>query len=725
MGLLACLMLPLLTGTPVTAMSPFDWIGRPSMLTRAIRKYRPSFCWLPNFAFAHLARAVPDAELAAGDLSSIRAFVNCSEPIRHSAHEAFLSRFAKAGARPDQISTCYAMAEATFAITSARPGEAPKTVRVDPSFLGPGARIRPGPMTLVSSGRPIGGTGVRVVDDGGESVPDGVVGLLRVSSLTLTGGYLSNPEATDEAFAEGELRTGDVGFAIDGEVFVLGRADDTIIVAGRNIFPQDVEAVVDSIPGVVPGRSVAFGVRDDREETAHIVVVAETDLTDDLDGLERWISAELVSQLDVSPRVIRAVDRGWLAKSTSGKISWRLNRERYLAELEPKAPASAHPGPAHDAPLIEFVRATVASALKRECPPDDDSLIMSGRLDSLALTTLLLELGERFGERTPMPNVVGFHHFDSVNTIVRLMGEVELGRVVQSRQATYLARDVKLEALAASSGILDLLILGSSTAFPIPARAAATDGMSAFNLSVNAASVADIYCLMRLAADLRGAMKRAVIGLDVFAFKSKGSMVLDLRTLATPELTRYLGAEDQAALAQIGNDAARATLSRRINLQRLAEWNPGLWYSFDVQTGDLILGDLDAEAESSGLDPQKLDHGIHEMAVIYGEDFDRICPKQEAYLRSIAAFAGTAGIRIDFVIMPIHPELHAFLEETTTYPARHREVLDLVHGVATDAIRVHDFPTPHAFGGDDRDFWDAYHVRAKNGDLLLRRVLSG
>ena len=726
MGLLACWMLPLLTGTPVTVMSPFDWIGRPSMLVRAIRAYRPSLCWLPNFAFSHLARAVPDAELGASDLSSIRAFINCSEPIRQSAHDSFLSKFSKAGARADQIATCYAMAEATFAVTSSEPGKAPKTLEVDPDSLGAGSAVQPGPMTLVSSGRPIGETTVRAVDDHGRTLPDAVMGHLRVSSPTLTLGYLANPDATRAAFVNDELHTGDIGFVADGEVFVLGRSDDMIIAAGRNIFPQDIEAVVDSVPGVVPGRSVAFGISDDREGTSHIVVIAETDITDDRSGLGRWISAELVARLDVSPRAIRIVDRGWLVKSTSGKISRRSNRERYLSELAPKSPTiSAASKPPGNSPLVEFVRAAVSASLGREAPADDDSLIVSGQLDSLALTTLLLELGERYGERLPMPNVVGFHHFDSIDAIVRLLTEVEGGFVAQSRQMTYSARELKLKALASSSGDLDLLILGSSTSFPISCRVAATEGLAAFNLSVNAASVADIYCLMRLAADRRGAVKRVVVGLDVFAFKSKNAMVIDLRTLATPELAQYLRADDRAALAAFGEAATRASRSYRIALQRLAEWNPSFWYSFDGQNGDLIVGDLDAGSESGPLDPRKLDPAIHEMALVYGEDFDRVCPKQAAYLQSIVDFASNAGVHVDFVVMPIHPQLHAFLTDKTVYSARRADVIDLIASLSSATVRLHDLPTPDAFGGDNQDFVDPYHIGTLNGERLLRQILLG
>ncbi len=723
MGLIACWMMPLLTGPSVTAMSPFDWVARPSMLTRAIRTYRPTLCWLPNFAFSHLARSVGDADLAPGDMSSVRAFINCSEPISDAAHEAFLAKFSRAGAHPGQIAACYAMAEATFAITTSRPGSPPSTLKVDPASIGPGSDVRNGPKALVSSGRPISGTKVRIVDDRGQTSPDGRVGEIRVTSPSVTTGYLANPKATRAALQDGELNTADLGFVANGELFVLGRADDTILQAGRNLFPQDIEAVVEAVAGVVPGRSVAFGIADDDEGTAHVVIVAEGEALDAprRQALARQISTELVARLDVAPRSVHIVDRGWLVKSTSGKISRRLNRERYLAELGTSKALRSTPS-ATGLPLVDFVRSAVASALGGEVPSDDESLLTGGRLDSLALTTLLLVLGERFGENLPMPNVVGFHRFDTIGSLCALLGEVEHGFKARSRDTIYAARDVKLRSFGRSTAPLDLLILGSSTSFAIPCWPSAVAGLSAFNLSVNAATIADLYCLMRFALDRRGSLGRVVIGLDVFAFKPRDALVLEHRTVDLPELTRYLAPEDQAIVAELRDAALRSSQGQRINLQRMAEWQPERWYSFDDETGDVKLGQIEtgdtrSELARHGIEPKK-----HEMAVIYN-GFEGLCPRQTAYLAEIVAVAAARNIRLELVVMPLHADLHGFLAQTA-YPARRAEILDLVAPLRSPLINIHDLPVPSAFGGDEGDFEDAYHLGTINSERLLRHVLS-
>ena len=138
----------------------------------------------------------------------------------------------------------------------------------------------------------------------------------------------------------------------------------------------------------------------------------------------------------------------------------------------------------------------------------------------------------------------------------------------------------------------------------------------------------------------------------------------------------------------------------------------------------MIVGDLDAENESGPLDLRKLEPAIHEMALIYGEDFDRICPKQVAYLQSIVDFASNAGVGVDFVVMPTHPQLHAFLAEKTVYLARRADVVDLITSLSSATVTLHNWATPDAFDGDNEDFADPYHIGSKNGELLLQRVLS-
>lgn len=719
MGLIACWMLPLLTGTPVTTMSPFDWVGRPSMLTRAIEDYRPTLCWLPNFAFSHLARSITGRDLTLGSWSSLRAVINCSEPIRHVSHEAFLRRFKSAGVTPAKIATCYAMAEATFAVTSSRVGEPPPTLSVDPTSLGVGSTVRPGERRLVSSGRPIGGTTVRIVDDRGNDVPDSVVGHVRVTSESLAAGYLENDEATQAAFAGNELHTGDLGFVSGGETFVLGRADDMIIVAGRNIYPQDLECVAESIPGTIPGRSVAFGVDDAVDGTAHIIVVVEVEEARNRDVLERQIASELVAQVDVSPRVVKIVDRGWLIKSTSGKVSRRLNRDRYLSEATTPPQASELTRPDKHAPLRSFVRAAVSAALGRSAPADDESLIMSGLLDSLSLTTLLLELGERIGDRLPMPNVVGFRHYETIESICRLLDEVERGFSLPAREALSRVRETKVKGLSRSTGALDLIILGSSTFLAVPSRMTKASAMSGFNLSVNRATLAELYCLLQLARNRRKAIHRAIVGLDLCAFRAR-SAVLDLKTLTLPEVAAYLAPEDQAEIAQRKREALLASQHSRINLERLAEWTPEVATNIDEQTGELIFATPNGHRSVRRHGPEEM---THEMVMAYAE-FDALCPRQVTYLQRLVSIAATAGIMLDLVVVPINPNLHSFLAQSTRYFQRRTDVLAKLEPLRSETVRVHDMMTPSAFGGANDGFTDAHHFGPEIATPLLEHILS-
>ena len=128
MGLITGFLMPVSLGAMVISLDPFEWVARPAMLLKAIETYGATLCWLPNFAFAHLVRTAEEGK--AHDLSSMRAFVNCSEPCKAETFEGFLERF-PAGVAAGQLQTCYAMAESVFAVTQSRLGEAPRVLEID------------------------------------------------------------------------------------------------------------------------------------------------------------------------------------------------------------------------------------------------------------------------------------------------------------------------------------------------------------------------------------------------------------------------------------------------------------------------------------------------------------------------------------------------------------------------------------------------------------------
>jgi fatty-acyl-CoA synthase len=336
MGLIAAFHVPLAFSVPVVTLDPFEWVKAPVLLLEAISKERATLSWLPNFAYNLLADRVHEESLQGVRLDSVRMLVNCSEPVRADSHARMLGRYHRYGLRAHAIGACYAMAETTFAVTQTSPGALARTVVVDRDALSLGKAVPPAApdrgRTCVSSGAPIPGCTVRVVSEDGTEVGDGGVGELVVESRSLFEGYCNLPEETAAVLSNGRYRTGDLGFRLQDDVFVVGRKKDILIVAGRNLYPEDIEDAVSSVPGVLPGRVVALGVTDEALGTEQVWVIAESECSGT--ARERELRSEIQlagHQIDVTiGRVVVAPPR-WLMKSSAGKPCRRTNRERLFA----------------------------------------------------------------------------------------------------------------------------------------------------------------------------------------------------------------------------------------------------------------------------------------------------------------------------------------------------------------------------------------------------------
>ncbi len=327
MGLITGLLLPLLTGTPLALIDTFEWAANPALLLHAIQRERATLCWLPNFAFAVLSR------LPAGyDLGSMRAFVNCSEPVTREAFHAFARRH---GVRPSQLSVSYGLAENVFAVSQTPMGQPPRALSVDRAKYQQGLlQVReqakpgePGPEDheLWSCGPLIPGVEVCLEVENGKDI-----GELLIRGPTAVPGYFELPPEQD---ADGWLPTGDLGFMYDGELYCCGRKKDLIIHHGRNVFPQDLEQIANADPEVHGGRTVAVGHHDPGTGSEEIFLLFEPH---GFLGLEQrsQVSARLKRKLgvllDVDASVI-PVPRAWLKKTSSGKIARRANLEAYRA----------------------------------------------------------------------------------------------------------------------------------------------------------------------------------------------------------------------------------------------------------------------------------------------------------------------------------------------------------------------------------------------------------
>jgi acyl-CoA synthetase (AMP-forming)/AMP-acid ligase II len=341
MGLIACFMLPLVYHVPLVMQSPIEWVMRPGMMLQLISDFRCTLAWLPNFAFQFLARRVRAEERESYALSSLRALINCSEPVRAHSIDEFLSTYATCGLVSDVVKTSYAMAENVFAITQSPIDGTPCRLWVDGQQLWNDGRVVPvtdkadKSLCFVSSGRCIDGNQVRIAGADGANLPEGRVGEIMIRSDSLFGGYYNRPDLTAQAFQDGWYWSGDLGFVHDGELYVIGRKKDLIIVAGKNIYPQDIEEIVWNHPAIYDGRAVAFGLYNPDLGTEDILVVAEVATEEHLQDsveIERALRNAIAAELDVTPRAIYLKPPRWVVKSTAGKPARSTTRDKLLAE---------------------------------------------------------------------------------------------------------------------------------------------------------------------------------------------------------------------------------------------------------------------------------------------------------------------------------------------------------------------------------------------------------
>ena len=257
MGLFSGILQPLFVGFPSILLSPVAFLQEPVRWLRAVSEHRGTTTGGPNFALDHCVRVITEDQKQGIDLTCLSVLYNGAEPIRAETLDRFAAAFAVCGFDRKAFFPCYGLAESTIYVTGGPPGHPPTCLDIDREFLEYRKLTPPGPdssiasSTLVSSGRPAPGVQLVIVDPDTckECLPD-EVGEIWLASRSVCQGYWERPDesrATFEAGLENKspfLRTGDLGFIRDGELFVTGRLKDLIIIRGRNIYPQDVEAAI-------------------------------------------------------------------------------------------------------------------------------------------------------------------------------------------------------------------------------------------------------------------------------------------------------------------------------------------------------------------------------------------------------------------------------------------------------------------------------------------------
>jgi len=348
MGLIGAWLTLLHFGISLAVMSPLAFLTRPERWLQAFHKHRGTITAAPNFAYELCVRKIADKDIQGVDLSSWRAALNGAEPVNPETLERFAERFASYGFRREAQLPVYGLAEAALAVTVPPLNRGPLVDRVErETFTAQGRAVPAGledetAIAFVSSGKPLPGHDVCIVNEHGNEVADRTEGFLWFRGPSATAGYYRNPKATETllprgpATGEGEyawVNSGDRAYRADGEIYVTGRVKDIIIKGGRNLYPHEVEDLAARADGIRKGCIVAFGLTDEAAGTEKLVVVAETR---ERDASRRAAIAssvtDLVSRgLGLPPDRVELIPPGSIPKTSSGKLRREETKQLYLA----------------------------------------------------------------------------------------------------------------------------------------------------------------------------------------------------------------------------------------------------------------------------------------------------------------------------------------------------------------------------------------------------------
>ncbi|HVR99639.1 MAG TPA: AMP-binding protein, partial [Thermoanaerobaculia bacterium] len=349
MGLIGNVLQPLWLGASCVLMSPVSFLRRPRRWLEAIARYAGTTSGGPNFAYDLCVDRIGEEERQGLDLSSWQVAFNGAEPVRAATLERFARAFRPNGFRCEAFQPCYGLAEATLLVSGTRAGAGPKVLQVDAAALEAGkviAAAGPDPRSrdLVGSGGIPEGQRIAVVDPSTlRRIAPGEVGEVWVAAGPgIPRGYWGRPEATRETFEarlDGEegsfLRTGDLGFVGDGELFVTGRIKDLIILRGRNLYPQDIERTAEaSAPRrLAAGAGAAFPIEVDGEERLVVAQELQPRVQPDEAGIQEIAAAirrAVAEEHEAQVYDVVLLRPGEVPKTSSGKVQRRACRLLYL-----------------------------------------------------------------------------------------------------------------------------------------------------------------------------------------------------------------------------------------------------------------------------------------------------------------------------------------------------------------------------------------------------------
>ena len=339
MGLIGNVLQPMYLGGHCVLMSPFDFLGSPLRWLEAISRYRATTSGGPNFAYELCVRRFQPERAAALDLSCWKVAYNGAEPLRASTLERFARTYAPHGFREGAFLPCYGLAEATLAVSAGRPVFASfdrRALERREAVAAP--RDTEGAITLVGSGSVMLGSVQVVEPESRVPCAPGGIGEIWLSNACVANGYWQSSESAatfDARLANGEgpfLRTGDLGFLRDGELFVVGRLKDMLIIHGRNYYANDLEATAEaSYPGLRSGCGAAFGVERDGEEQVVIVQELAESSTERCAEAAEAIRQAIIHTHGLPVAAVVLLQPKSIFKTSSGKIRRQDCKKAFLA----------------------------------------------------------------------------------------------------------------------------------------------------------------------------------------------------------------------------------------------------------------------------------------------------------------------------------------------------------------------------------------------------------
>jgi acyl-CoA synthetase (AMP-forming)/AMP-acid ligase II/acyl carrier protein len=439
MGLIGALLQPLYVGGKNVIIPPNSFLMKPMSWLNSISNYKASTAGGPNFALNFCVERMKEEELEGVDLDTVRPFYCGSEPIHAESLIGFAEAFAKCNFTPSQFYPCYGLAEATLIVTGGGLFDEPVYLTADAKQVEKRKVVivgkeHPDAKTFVGCGYPWAGARVVIADpDTAIRAQRGTIGEIWTSSPSVAKGYWNKPEKSAETFhaylvdtGEGPfLRTGDLGFIHDGQLYITGRIKDLIIIRGLNHYPNDIERTVESAhEALQPAAGAAFSVDAGNEERLVVVhEVRRTSMRDlDAESVFAAIRQAIAENHQLQVYAIALIRPGSIPKTSSGKIQRLMARKEFLENtLDPMAssisrdtlssmpsalsssPYALSPTPIADADIMEWIRNWMANELKIE--PTSiriDKPITSYGLGSLKAVLLANDASEHFGVEWPL-----------------------------------------------------------------------------------------------------------------------------------------------------------------------------------------------------------------------------------------------------------------------------------------------------------------------------------